>query len=154
MPSVVERTITINAPPSAVWNALVRPDLMKQWMAEPEVRLEVLADWRVGGAIVFRGFHHVRFENNGTVLEVEPARILRYTHRSSLSRLPDTPEHHAVLEFRLAAEQDRTALTLTLGNFPTETIGKHLDFYWRTTLEILKRFVEGRVSPTPGRSST
>jgi hypothetical protein len=31
---------------------------------------------------------------------------------------------------------------LTLSDFPTHTIYKHLDFYWRTTLEILKQFVE------------
>jgi hypothetical protein len=31
---------------------------------------------------------------------------------------------------------------LTLRDFPTHTIYKHLDFYWRTTLEILKQFVE------------
>jgi uncharacterized protein YndB with AHSA1/START domain len=144
LPAVIERTIVINAPPPAVWNALVRPELMKQWMAEPQMGLEVVTDWSVGSPITMRGrLHHVRFENKGTVLEVEPHSILRYTHLSSISRLPDRPENYSILEFRLAAAQDGTALTLTLGNFPTETIRKHLEFYWRTTLEILKRFVEG-----------
>lgn len=144
MHPVVERTIAINALPPTVWNALIRPELMKRWMAEPEMRLEISTDWAVGSPITIRGFHHVRFENKGTVLQVEPCRVLRYTHLSSLSRLPDRPEHYSIVEFRLAAAQDETALTLTLGNFPTATIQKHLDFYWRTTLEILKRFVEGR----------
>ena len=34
------------------------------------------------------------------------------------------------------------SLTLTITNFPTEAIYKHLDFYWRTALEVFKRFVE------------
>ena len=144
MHAVVERTVAISAPPSAVWNALTRPELMKQWMGEPEMRLEIVTDWSVESPITIRGFHHVRFENTGTVLQVEPDGVLRYTHLSSVSRLPDAPEHYSIIEFRLEAVQDQTALTLTLGNFPTETIRKHLDFYWRTTLEILKRFVEGR----------
>jgi hypothetical protein len=33
---------------------------------------------------------------------------------------------------------------LTLRDFPTHTIYKHIDFYWRTTLEILQQFVESR----------
>jgi uncharacterized protein YndB with AHSA1/START domain len=143
MAFVVERTVVINAPPSVVWNALVRPDLMQQWMGEPEMHLEIVTEWIVGHPITIRGFHHVRFENRGTVLQIEPNRVLRYSHLSSLSRLPDKPEHYSVVEFRLQAVKDGTALTLTLGNFPTETIRKHLDFYWRTTLEILKKCVEG-----------
>ena len=35
-----------------------------------------------------------------------------------------------------------TELTLTLSNFTTETIYKHLNFYWNTTLEVLKNFIE------------
>jgi hypothetical protein len=31
---------------------------------------------------------------------------------------------------------------LTLRDFPTHTIYKHLDFYWRATLGVLKQFVE------------
>jgi hypothetical protein len=38
--------------------------------------------------------------------------------------------------------QDQTSLTLTINNFPTETIYRHLDFYWRTTLVMLKKFTE------------
>jgi uncharacterized protein YndB with AHSA1/START domain len=142
MSSIVEKAIVINASPAAVWNALTRPELMKQWMADPVMGLEIVTDWSVGRPITMTGFHHVRFENKGMVLEVEPEKILRYTHLSSISRLPDKPEHYSLLEFRLAAVQDGTALTLTLGNFPTETIQKHLEFYWRTTLAILKKFVE------------
>jgi hypothetical protein len=31
-----------------------------------------------------------------------------------------------------------------LCGFPTESTNRHLDFYWRGTLPILKRFVEER----------
>ena len=36
----------------------------------------------------------------------------------------------------------RTALTVTVSNFPTESIFKHLDFYWRATMGVIKQFVE------------
>ena len=140
--SLFEKSITIDAPPPVVWDALTRLELMKQWMAEPELRLDIITDWTVGGPIVIRGFHHVEFENRGTVLEFDPNRVLRYTHLSSLSRLPDRPEHYSIIDFRLVPVGSQTSLTLMVSNFPTDTIQKHLNFYWRTTLAILKNVIE------------
>ena len=142
IPPHVDRMVTIDATPTAVWRALTAPTLMRQWMGEPEMQLEIDTDWMVGGPIVVRGFHHVRFENRGTVRTFEPERVLEYTQLSSLSRLPDVPESHCVIGFALAPHRGGTSLTLTLRDFPTHTIYKHLDFYWRTTLEVLKQFVE------------
>jgi uncharacterized protein YndB with AHSA1/START domain len=140
----IERTVTINAPPSVVWRALTCPDLMKQWMGEPEVKIEILTDWKVGEKIIVKGFHHAEFENRGTVLHFEPDSMLRYSHLSSLSKLPDKPENYSVVAFRLEPSEDRTSLTVVVSNFPTETIFKHLEFYWNVTIGILKKFVEER----------
>jgi uncharacterized protein YndB with AHSA1/START domain len=138
----IDRTIDIDAPPALVWRALTDPVQMKRWMAEPEMELEILTDWAVGSPIVVRGFHHVKFENTGSVLRFEPERALAYTHLSSLSRLPDTPESYSVLSFTLVPSERRTSLILTIRDFPTHTIFKHIDFYWRTTLVLLKQFIE------------
>jgi uncharacterized protein YndB with AHSA1/START domain len=140
----IESTVTINAPPTAVWSALARPDLMKQWMGEPEMQIEVITDWKVGGPIVVKGFHHTQFDNKGTVLRFEPDSVLRYSHLSSLSRLPDRPENYSVMEFRVEPSGDQTLLTLVVSNFPTETIFKHLEFYWNVTIGIMKKFIEER----------
>ena len=135
------KTIQINAPASRVWEALTIPDIMKKWMAETEI--DILTDWKVGSPMIIRGrLHRIKFENRGVVLQFEPEKILQYTHLSSLSRLPDKPESYSVFEFRLAAVKNQTILTLTVSNFPTETIYKHLAFYWNVTLEILKRLIE------------
>jgi hypothetical protein len=117
------------------------PEVMKKWMFETEIH--IITDWKVGTPIVIRGkVNGKNFVNNGKVLQFEPETILRYNHLSSLSRLPDKPENYSVLEFRLAPIENQTALTLTLSNFPTESIYKHLAFYWNVTLEILKRMIE------------
>jgi len=137
----VNKTITIDAPVSRVWDTLTYPELMKQWMAETEI--EIITDWKVGSPFVIRGnLHGINFENTGAVLQFEPEKILQYSHLSSLSRLPDKPENYSVVEFRLAPIENRTTLLLTLSNFPTESIYKHLAFYWNVTLEILKRMIE------------
>jgi uncharacterized protein YndB with AHSA1/START domain len=140
---VVENSATINAPPSEVWRALTDPDLMKQWMAEPEMGVEVVTDWKVGSPIIVKGHHNGDFENKGTVLHFEPNSILRHSHLSSISRLPDEAENYTIIEFRLArTEENSTSLNVRISNFPSESIFKHWEFYWRVTIEVVKRFIE------------
>jgi uncharacterized protein YndB with AHSA1/START domain len=141
---VIDASIGIAAPPSAVWRALTDPALMKKWMAEPEMQIDIVTDWTVGSPVVITGRHHVRFENRGVVLRFEPGSVLEYSHLSSVSRLSDRPESYTTLSFRITpAGTHSTSLRLTISGFPTESIFRHFDFYWRTTLMILKRFVEG-----------
>ncbi len=142
MTTPIEKTVLINAPASRVWEYLTHPERMTQWMGEPEMKIEVIADWEVGKAIIIRGFHHIDFENKGTVLQFEPNKLLQYSHLSSLSRLPDVSENHSIITFSLLPYQEQTAVTVRVEHFPTESIFKHLDFYWKTTVEILKRMIE------------
>lgn len=138
----IEKTITIKAPPSAVWDALTNPDRIKEWMGEPEMGIEIITDWKAGSPIVIKGFHHIKFENKGTVLQFDPEKGLQYTYLSSLSRLPDKPENYTTIAFRLMSLGNETSFTLTLSNFPTETILKHIDFYWSGTIEIMRKLIE------------
>ena len=141
-PRHFDKHVVIDAPPSLVWDALTKPALLTQWMGEPAMAVEVKTDWTVGSPITVRGFHHAWFENRGTVLEYSAPRTLRYSQLDSLSRLPDEPENFSVLQFTLVASEGGTSLTLSVSGFPTQTIFKHLDFYWRGTLGVLKNFVE------------
>jgi uncharacterized protein YndB with AHSA1/START domain len=138
----IEKTVSIHAPPTVVWEALTKPDLMKQWMGEPEMALEIETDWRVGGPFLMKGFLHGHFENKGEVLQFEPNKALKYSHLSSISRLPDVPESYSFCEFRLEPDGENTSLTVIVSGFPTETIFKHLQFYWRVAPGLLKKFIE------------
>jgi uncharacterized protein YndB with AHSA1/START domain len=133
--------ITISAPPLKIWEALTDPIHMKKWMSDEEIM--VITDWKTGGPISVQGeLHQLHFVNTGTVLQFDPGKVLRYSHLSSLSNLPDIPQSYSVLEFRLTPSNGQVILTLILTNFPTESIYKHLLFYWETTLKILKKFIE------------
>jgi uncharacterized protein YndB with AHSA1/START domain len=144
IPTSFEHITTINASIERVWDALIDIEQMKAWMGEPEMALEIDADWTVGSSIVVRGIHHVSFKNTGTVLAFEPTTRLAYTHSSSLSRLPDEPSSYTTLEFSMVLVDDATSLKLRATGFPTASIFKHLEFYWGGTLEVLKRHVERR----------
>ena len=146
------KTIHINAPPSKVWDTLTTLELMKKWISETEI--DIFTDWTIGGPILIRGrLHGIKFENKGTVLQFEREKLLQYSHLSSLSRLPDKPENYSMLEFRLAPTSHQTTLALTLSNFPTESIYKHLAFYWNVTLEILKKMIEEQDSHNHDKES-
>jgi len=143
----IEKTVIIHANAETVWEHLTNPLLMQKWMGEPEMEIVIYTDWKVGNPIVISAFHHERFEDNGLVLQFQPHQIIQYSHRSSLSGLTDQPESYTIITFFLTSDQTHTALSISIEKFPTETIFKHLDFYWRTTLEIIKRQVENDVIP-------
>jgi uncharacterized protein YndB with AHSA1/START domain len=151
MSEEIEYSVAVEAQPNAIWRALTDPSQMARWMAEPEVQVEIDTTWKVGTPILVRGFHHLPFENRGTVLVFEPDSVLRYSHLSSLSRLPDRSENYSMIEFRLfPTETGSTLLTIRLLDFPNVPIMKHLDFYWRATLHVLKRVIESHKEPLLG----
>jgi hypothetical protein len=116
---------------------------MPEWMGEPDVGIEVHTNWQVNTPIMIKGFHHVKFENKGIILAFDKERKLSFTHLDSISKLPDIPESYSTLTFILEPVENGTHLTLNIENFPTESIRKHLEFYWKTTLVILKNKAEG-----------
>ncbi len=138
----IENTIIIDAAPDVVWRFLTEPELMKQWMGEKEMDIKVETDWKVGNPITITGFHHANFQNTGIVVDYNNQERLSYSHLSSLSGLPDVLENYSSITFLLETIDQNTQLTLHIENFPTETIYRHMEFYWRGTLSVLKDFIE------------
>lgn len=133
----IQKSTIIKATPDKVWKVLTDPDLIRQWISNEEI--QILTTWEPGRPVCLKGkLHGMDFENTGEVVAVEKEKVLHYTHKSSLSNLPDEPEHYCHLIFTLTFENDQTTLDLTISNFPTETIYKHLEFYWRVTLKIIR----------------
>lgn len=138
----IKRNTLITATPSKVWEYLTNPILMRQWMGDPEMNIEVISEWEAGKPIIVEGFHHVQFENTGIILQWEPEVLFQYKYLSSLSNLEDLPENYTTLTFRLTPKEGQTELTVEAANFPTFEIYKHLEFYWNGTLQILKYHIE------------
>ncbi|MCF6404661.1 SRPBCC domain-containing protein [Chitinophaga filiformis] len=139
MEEILEKQVSINAASGEVWKLLTDTALMKTWMGSAETRLEIATSWEVGTPIVIKGFHHVNFENRGSVLEYVPNSVVSYNFVSSISRLPDEPGSYTTLRFVLTPQEDHTVVSLSISNFPTEAIYHHLNFYWNVTLAMLGR---------------
>lgn len=141
-PQRIEKRILIQASPGKVWAYLTDSKLMKEWMGDPEMNIEIITDWKVGNSFVIRGFHHAQFENKGTILQFEPETVFQYDYLSSLSNLEDTPNNYTTISFRLLEKEGQTELIVEAVNFPTVEIYKHVEFYWNGTLGIIKWKIE------------
>ena len=132
-------SISINAPREKVWEALTKPELIKQYL----FGTEVTTNWQVGSPITYKGtWESKSYEDKGKVLENEPGKLLVSTFWSSLSGVPDLPENYQTVRYELSDEGDGTRLTLTQDNNDSEESAKHSEQNWNMVLEGLKRLVE------------
>ena len=141
---------TIDAPVNDVWNALTDPAKLRQFMFGAEVK----SDWKVGGAITFKGeMNGKKYVDKGEIRDFEPGRKLSYTHWSSLSGTDDKPENYHVVTYELMPHGDQTTMTITQSNLSgkvTEADRKHREHYdktWSMMLDGLARLVaKGRAA--------
>src|SRR5207249_8547151 len=76
-------SVTINAPRAKVWDALVNPDTIMQYMPVTTV----VSEWEEGSPIVWTSeFQGKRFEVKGTILRLQPNRLLEYDHSLPIFR--------------------------------------------------------------------
>ncbi|GIV82441.1 MAG: hypothetical protein KatS3mg051_1795 [Anaerolineae bacterium] len=136
---IARASITINAPSSKVWDALVNPEAIKQFM----FGTHVVTSWRVGSPIAWKGeWQGKQYEDKGVILRFEPPRVLQYSHFSPLSGLPDKPENYHTVTIELSGEGNQTSFSLSQDNNATEEARKHSEKMWGTMLTALKQFLE------------
>jgi uncharacterized protein YndB with AHSA1/START domain len=132
-------TIEINASIKKVWDALVNPEIIKQYL----FGTETVTDWKVGSPIIFQGVYEgVAYKDKGTILELIPEKKLKYDYWSSFSKLEDIPENYQQISFELLNKNGKSILSLTQENFPDQTAKEHSEANWRMVLDQIKKIVE------------
>ncbi len=136
---IARASTTIDAPNAKVWDALVNPASIKQYM----FGTDVVSDWRQGSPIVWKGEWQGRpYEDKGVILRLEPGRTLQYSHYSPLSGVPDEPNNYHTVTVNLASEGNQTRVTLAQDNNATDEEREHSERNWQMMLAGLKQFVE------------
>jgi uncharacterized protein YndB with AHSA1/START domain len=138
---VATASTEIRAPAGAVWEALVDPEMVKQYMPGTEV----VSDWKKGSPIVWKGEYEGRsFEDKGQILELEPGRRISYSHYSPLSGAPDVPQsyHTVTVELSPGGRDGSTRITLTQDNNDDAESRDHSSTFWQDMLERLKGLLE------------
>jgi uncharacterized protein YndB with AHSA1/START domain len=122
-----------------LWQALVTPAAIKEYM----FGTTVTSDWVVGSPIVWEGEWLGRaYEDKGIILQVVPERVLEYSHFSPLAGVPDVPENYHIVTVELSPDGERTRVTLSQDNNPTEQAREHSEKNWGMMLAALKQFLE------------
>jgi uncharacterized protein YndB with AHSA1/START domain len=130
---------TIDAPTSEVWEALVTPEAIKEYM----FGTNVTSEWREGSRIVWKGEWQGReYEDKGVILKYEPDRVLQYSHFSPLSGVPDVQENYHTVTIKLDDAGERTRVVLTQDKNATEEEREHSQKNWEMMLKGLKKYVE------------
>src|SRR5512142_1366130 len=125
-------TTMIAAPVSKVWQALVNPEIIKQYL----FNTDVISDWKVGSPILYRGeWQGKPFEDKGKILKIEPEKLLVSTHWSPLSGVADSPENYHTVTYMLSDMGDSTAVTLTQDNNASEEEKEHSEQNWKAVLD-------------------
>ena len=132
---------TIHAPASKVWDALTKPELIKQYL----FGTDVISDWKVGSPIVYKGeWEGKSFEDKGKILKLEPKKMLMSTHWSPLSGVPDIPENYHTVTYQLSEKNGSgsTDVTITQDNNANEEERTHSEQNWKTVLDGMKKLLE------------
>jgi len=136
---VARASVTVDAAPAKVWNALVDPETIREYM----MGANVVSEWEEGNSIVWEGEYEGKaYKDKGTILRKDPERLLQYTHFSPLSGQEDRPENYHTVTIQLSPEGSQTTVALTQDNNDTDEARSHSEQNWKAMLDGLKKIVE------------
>jgi uncharacterized protein YndB with AHSA1/START domain len=107
---IAQAHITISASIANIWDALVNPEMIKQYL----FGTNAVSDWKEGSPIVWKGeWEGKLYEDKGVILKLKPERVLQYSHFSPLSGELDVPEHYHTVTIELSPKGTGTLLMLS-----------------------------------------
>lgn len=132
-------SIVVACSPKRVWKALTDPAEVKEYF----LGTNVTSTWREGDPVTFTGeWKGKAYEDKGTVLECRPNVLLRISHYSPLSGLPDLPENYHTVEYRLSARAEGTGVTIVQSNNRDDAEAEESAKLWDLVLRNLKEYLE------------
>ena len=139
---VARVSLTINAPTARVWDALIDPDKIKQYI----LASDVVSQWREGSSIVWKSeFNGKPFEIKGTILRLEPQRLLEFDQSRPIFRVSQTlrPSDYHRVTIELSDQGKGTHLSLIDQGNATERELAHSQGGWQLALGNMKALLEG-----------
>jgi uncharacterized protein YndB with AHSA1/START domain len=132
-------SISINAPKSKVWMALIDPEQVKKYFFGTILK----SDWKVGSAITFSGeWEGKPYMDKGTILQIETEKILKYSYWSSFSGTEDKPENYANIVYSLEEKNGETVFSILQDGIKTKEARDHPEQNWKMVMNNLKELLE------------
>lgn len=132
-------SISIHATPAQVWEALVDPSFIRQYFHGTETT----TDWKLGSPITFKGeWQGKPYLDKGTILEINPERVLSYSFWSSMSGSEDFDDNYAHITYHLSNYDDNTILIINQDNIDSEEEVIKIEENWMNISKSIKHLVE------------
>jgi uncharacterized protein YndB with AHSA1/START domain len=148
-PIFIKNNITINAPASEVWDALVNPAKTKQYM----FGCEAVSDWKKSSSLLWRGQYEGKemIFVKGTIVDIVPEKKLVFTVFDPNSTLEDKPENYLIVTYELKPNGKGTDLHVSQGDYSKVGDGerRYKESYnngegWNPILVQIKKLAEGK----------
>jgi len=131
--------VKFKAPMAKVWQGLTDPALVKEYFFGTNLE----SNWRVGEPIKFSGeWNGHKYEDHGTILDIDPGTFVKYSYWSSMSGTEDKPENYANITYNLTENNGETELTVTQDNVKNEEAKAHSEQNWKGLFEELRKLIE------------
>ena len=143
----ITNSITIDATPAQVWDALTNPAKTKIYM----FGCETVSDWLPGSPLLWRMEHEGKelIAVKGNIGEIQPEKRLVYTVFDPQSAVADIPDNYLTVTYELVPGNGQTVLTVTQGDYLTVADGprRYEETYnngegWNPILVEIKKLVE------------
>ena len=82
------------------------------------------------------------YEDKGTILRVEPEKLLESTYWSAMSGLADVPENYNKVAYGLRPLNGGTEVTVSQDTISSEESKTHMEENWGMVLNSLKQLLE------------
>jgi uncharacterized protein YndB with AHSA1/START domain len=136
---IAKANVTIRATADTVWDALTSPYLISKYM----FGATVTSEWTEGSSISWKSEREGKlYEDKGTILKFIPDELLKYSHFSPSTGLPDKPENYHMVTIRLKEANGKTEVSLTQDKNANEEEKVHSEKNWTTIFEGLKKVAE------------
>jgi len=131
--------VKFKAPMARVWQGLTDPAMVKEYFFGTNLE----SSWRVGEPIKFSGeWNGHKYEDHGTILDIDPGTFVKYSYWSSMSGTDDKPENYANITYNLTENSGETELTITQDNVKNEEAKAHSEQNWTGIFEELRKLIE------------
>ena len=118
----IKNAISINAPIEKVWDALVNPEQTKKYM----FGCEAISEWKIGSPLIWKGSYEGKemVFVKGSILDIQPNKLLKYTIIDPNSAIPDVPENYLNVTYQLLDNNGKTNLTVVQDGFESAAEGE------------------------------
>lgn len=131
----VKQSIAIETDACKVWDALTNPDKVRMYF----FGTTLLTDWRIGSPIIFQGqYEGQQYKDGGTILAIDPLRLLQYSYWSGFSGLEDTAENYSIITYLLGDTAGGCTLTVMQEGFASVQNRDHAERNWAMVLEKIR----------------